>query len=121
MTAANTENVDFDRIQEALAQFDDLGGPEFVAEIIGLLNQHTPEQLAAIETALMAGDLATAQRHAHSMKSTLGSFGATTCQECAVKMDRAGKDGDVNEYRIWFERLKPEFVKLQTVLASGPA
>jgi hypothetical protein len=55
------------------------------------------------------------------MKSTLGNFGATTCQECAVKMDLAGKDGDANEYRIWFERLKPEFVKLQAVLASVEA
>src|SRR5207247_1307127 len=37
MNAVADEHVDFSRVQEALAQFRDLGGPEFVAEMIGLL------------------------------------------------------------------------------------
>ena len=116
MTATTDENENLVGVQEALTQFHNLGGPEFVSEMIDLLNQHTPEQFAAIENALATGDLATAQRHAHSMKSALGSFGAKVCQECAVKMDLAGKAGNADEYRFWFERLKHEFTKLQSIL-----
>ncbi len=114
------ETAEHARIQEALAQFLELGGAEFVTEMIDLLNQQTPQQFEAIEKALAAGDIITAQRHAHSMKSSFGNFGAKTCQELATRMDRAGKDGDAVAYRADFELLKQAFAQLQTVLTKTP-
>ncbi len=113
------EATEHARIDGALAQFLDLGGAEFVTEMIDLLNQQTPQQFEAIEKALATGDIIAAQRHAHSMKSSFGNFGATTCQELATRMDRAGKDGDAVAYRADFELLKPAFVQLQAALNAG--
>ena len=118
MTATPADHIDFAGIQEALAQLLDLGGPAFVTEMIDLLNQQTPQQFDAIEKALASGDIVTAQRHAHSMKSSFGNFGATRCQELATRMDRAGKSGDSSAYRIEFELLKPAFVQLQAALTA---
>ncbi len=112
------EAAEHARIKEALAQFLELGGAEFVTEMIALLNQQTPQQFEAIEKALTSGDIVTAQRHAHSMKSSFGNFGATTCQELATRMDRAGKDGDAVAYRADFALLKPAFIQLQAALAA---
>jgi HPt (histidine-containing phosphotransfer) domain-containing protein len=116
MTALTIDQNEAAGVRDALAQFQELGGLEFVGEMIELMNQQTPQQFDAIEKALASGDMATAQRHAHSMKSSFGNFGATTCQELATDMDRAGKDGDAETYRAGFDRLKIEFSKLQALL-----
>lgn len=116
MTAVTSE---IETVQAALEQFRDLGGDEFVTEMIDLLNQQTPQQFDAIEKALASGDITTAQRHAHSMKSSFGNFGATRCQELATSMDRAGKANDAAVYRLEFELLKPAFQQLQSILAQS--
>lgn len=113
-----TDSPEIEHVRAALAQFEELGGADFVVEMVILLNEQTPVQFAGIEKALAAGDIATAQRHAHSMKSSFGSFGATRCQELATNMDAAGKAGDADGYQLFFGLLKPEFARLQEILKN---
>ena len=119
MTYTTIDQSEVAAVREALAQFQELGGSEFVGEMIELLNQQTPQQFDAIEKALASGDIGTAQRHAHSMKSSFGNFGATKCQGLATAMDRAGKNGDAKAYQAEFDQLKIEFAKLQTMLKDA--
>jgi HPt (histidine-containing phosphotransfer) domain-containing protein len=105
-------------VRAALAEFQDLGGREFVAEMIQLLKEQTPKQLSEIECAFDNGDLATAQRHAHSMKSTFGNFGAKGCQNLAIEMDRAGKANEAAAYQAAFEQLKIKYESLNKFLAQ---
>ncbi|MBX7102932.1 MAG: Hpt domain-containing protein [Gemmataceae bacterium] len=107
---------DYRAIASALSEFRDLGGTEFVIEMVEILRRQTPEQFAEIDSALATGDLRIAQRHAHSMKSSFGSFGAQRCQAIAVAMDRAGKAGDIAAFRTAYSALPDEFDRLQKVL-----
>lgn len=106
-------------VRQALAQFSELGGAEFVAEMIDLLQQQTPRQFKDIDSSLASGDLTEATRHAHSMKSSFGSFGAISCQELAAQMNLAGKNGDIESYRQSYAHLKTEYVKLLELLQSA--
>lgn len=103
-------------IEAALAQFRDLGGDDFAREMVELLRDQTPSQFAEIDSALACGDMVGAQRHAHSMKSSFGNFGATTCQRIAVEMDLAGKMADAAAYRSAYTRLQLAFQELLTYL-----
>lgn len=103
-------------ILAALRQFQDLGGTYFVHEMIDLLRTQTPEQFQQIDAALGNNDHLTAQRLAHSMKSSFGNFGAMECQQLATAMDAAGKSSDWNEYRASFVKLRAAFDRLLAIL-----
>lgn len=76
-------------IDEAdLSNLRDVAGddyPNMLAELLGLFEKTTPERLAQMKRALEAGDLASASREAHSLKSSSASLGAravsTICKE----------------------------------------
>src|SRR5205085_8115747 len=60
--------VETAQIRQALTVFAELGGGEFVAEMVDLFSTQTPEQIQQLRSATSTGDLPTAQRAAHSMK-----------------------------------------------------
>src|SRR6185369_12975800 len=81
------EALERDWIRESLEKLADLGGTEFVAEMVELLRTQTAVQVNQLEVAHSSGDLATAQRLAHSMKSSFGNFGARGLQMLAYEME----------------------------------
>lgn len=103
-------------VLRAMEEFRQLGGHEFVREMTELLRTQTPEQFAQIEAALATNDLATALRHAHSMKSSFGNFGVTECQQLATAMELAGKQARIDDYRSEFQKLREAFARLQPIL-----
>lgn len=107
---------DRDSVLAAVRKLAELGGAEFVHEMIGLLRSQTPDQFRQIDDALTNKDMTTAQRMAHSMKSSFGNFGATECQQIATAMDRAGKDNQLGEFQSEYGKLRPAFDRLQSWL-----
>jgi HPt (histidine-containing phosphotransfer) domain-containing protein len=82
------------RIDQKIKEFRELGGDEFVVEMIDLLVQQTPEQIESMRTALFASNLRDVQRAAHSMKSSVGNFGARIVQELSLQIEHAAANGD---------------------------
>lgn len=103
-------------IQAALQQLIDLGGPNFMTEMVELLYTQTPEQFRQIDAGLGNNDLPLAQRQAHSMKSSFGSYGAKECQRIATAMDLCGKQGQRDEFAKHYERLRDAYERLCEVL-----
>ncbi len=54
----------------------DTAGAEFVVELVGTFLEEAPGLLAAMQQALVSGDLASLRRAAHSLKSNASTFGA---------------------------------------------
>jgi HPt (histidine-containing phosphotransfer) domain-containing protein len=104
---------DRERVLAAVKNLAELGGADFVYEMIGLLRTQTPDQFRQIEEALSKGDIATAQRMAHSMKSSFGNFGALECQQIATAMDLAGKDCQLDVFQREYAKIRPAFDRLQ--------
>lgn len=86
---------------EALAALGALVGddPEFLAELVDEFLDSTPAQLEELGTSLESGDLDTARRLAHTLKSTAATFGATVLSDACRSVEAAAKDDDLEGAR----------------------
>ncbi len=95
-----------------LAQFRELdpqGGMKLAGRIIGIYLGSSPELLANIEHALASGDGAAVHRAAHSLKSSSANVGAMTLHQLLIDLERAGKDGRLEEARTLFAHAHDEY------------
>lgn len=72
-------------------------GDDFLLDLIELFFTETPTRLALLTTALDAGDRSTAQRTAHTLKSTAAVFGADAMQAIAAAAELAARAGEFRE------------------------
>lgn len=73
---------------------DDMGGDnEVVKELIQAFLEEGPKQLAEGRAAITAGDLPTAQRSYHTIKSTAATFGASALSTLCKELELAAKGG----------------------------
>jgi HPt (histidine-containing phosphotransfer) domain-containing protein len=89
-----------------------------VVEIIDLLVQQTPEQIESMRTALAASNLRGVQRAAHSLKSSVGNFGARIVQELSLQIEQAAANGDaaslterIGQLQVAYERVRRYLVQ----------
>jgi HPt (histidine-containing phosphotransfer) domain-containing protein len=69
---------------QALVGLRTLGGAAFVCELIDLFLRYTPERIDVARASLAAGDVVSAVRALHSLKSSAGQLGAVSLRdECA--------------------------------------
>jgi HPt (histidine-containing phosphotransfer) domain-containing protein len=106
------------RIDRQLEELHELGGPEFVAEMVGLLCGQVPEQLRQMRDALAAGDLEATRRAAHSLKSSAGSFGARTVEEIARLIEQRAGEGDAAAVATLVPQLGEGFRRVQLYLRA---
>jgi HPt (histidine-containing phosphotransfer) domain-containing protein len=91
-------------LDEALAR---AGGSEsLLREIAAMLVDSAPRDLAALEQALAAADATRLARGAHSMKGTLGTFGAAAAVAEALELELAAKAQDLVRASAALERLR---------------
>ena len=72
-------------------------GDDFLLDLIDLFMTEAPTRLATLTSALGAGDSSTAQRTAHTLKSTAAIFGAETMQAIAAAAELAARAGEFQE------------------------
>jgi HPt (histidine-containing phosphotransfer) domain-containing protein len=84
--------------QEAVnTLLDSLGGDEeFLAELMQDYFDDAPDQLAAMESALAAGDAEGLRRAAHSLKSNSTTFGAMTLAGRCKELEDLAKSGNLD-------------------------
>jgi HPt (histidine-containing phosphotransfer) domain-containing protein len=91
------------------------GDQEFVAELIDAFERDAPRQLESLRAATTSGDLETARRAAHTLKSSGRTFGAvafaSTCQEA----EAAAAGGDLESVG---QRIEAIAEQLDQVLAE---
>ena len=114
--------------QDALATLAALIGdddPAFLAELLDDFLAGTPGQLDALGAALDGGDLETARRVAHTLKSTAATFGATELSEACRAVEAASRDGDLDTGRRGYLALRGTYdtaaVALTELRATLPA
>lgn len=78
---------------DVMQEFED---PEVVCEIIGLLKTDIPRYLAEYQQARAAGDLAVAQRAAHTIKGAASNVSAREVCEVAKSIEMALRAGQVD-------------------------
>ena len=71
-----------------------VGGSKLVRELIELFLNYAPERISVARAGIQAGDLSTAQRALHSLKSSAGQLGVTAVQEACSRGEAAAAEGD---------------------------
>lgn len=68
-------------------------GPELIGEIIDIFLRTTPQTFSRLERAVGANDLEEIRRTVHSLKGTVGTFGALKLADLCRELDREIKEG----------------------------
>jgi PAS domain S-box-containing protein len=88
----------------ALAQVD--GDGDLLVEVIDLFLQDYPRLLAQMDNAIDRGDAVILQRAAHTLKGTLGIFGARPAVSAALALETVAREGKLGEARAARARLE---------------
>jgi histidine phosphotransfer protein HptB len=74
----------------------DSAGADFVVELVDTYCQETAQLITGLHSALEHDDASTFRRHAHSIKSSSATFGATDFAAQARELEMIGKSGDLS-------------------------
>ncbi|HEY2742121.1 MAG TPA: GAF domain-containing protein, partial [Gaiellaceae bacterium] len=110
------EYVSFD--DDALKNLRDLGGDDFLAEVIDAFLADAPELVAALRRALDDGSAEELRRAAHTLKSNGATLGATEFAELCRTLEARAKAGELDEAGELVGRVEHEYGPLRDALTA---
>ena len=96
---------------EALARAG--GDAALLREIAALFLEQTPALLREIDAAIARGDAAVLERRAHTLKGSIGNFGAAAAHAAALRLAMIGKERRLNDAPAVFAELVGAVARLQ--------
>jgi two-component system sensor histidine kinase/response regulator len=107
--------IDLDRE----AALDRVGGDlELLQEVAALFLEEYPVLLSHIRKAIQAGDALALEYSAHSLKGSVGNFGAKSAHEAAFQLELAGKAHDLSRAPERLAKLESSLDHLRGSLLS---
>jgi len=102
----------------ALESLRELGGDDFLAEVIDTFLADVPTLLATLHHALEEGDTAEVRRAAHTLKSNGATLGATEFAGLCRALEQQAKDGRLKEAPGLVARIDEERGSLERALEA---
>ena len=102
----------------ALQNLRDLGGVEFLAEVVDVFLADAPALIASLRSSLERQDTEELRRAAHTLKSNGSTLGATVFAELCRTVEHAAKDGRLAGLSQLVDRIEQEYRTVQEALAS---
>jgi PAS domain S-box-containing protein len=118
------EDGDVKLDDSALRNLRDLGGDDFLGEVIDAFLTEAPELLATLGRALEDGSKEELRRAAHTLKSNGATLGAVEFSELCRTLEQRAKAGELDRASELVERIEQEYRPLEqalTALRSGSA
>jgi two-component system sensor histidine kinase/response regulator len=94
------------------------GNTQLLAELVELFQQHGPGWLEEIRSAIAEGDMPKLRRAAHTLKGSVGTFGARSAFEAAQQLEAMGRCGDPTGAAAVCDTLAKILERLQSALAA---
>ncbi len=94
------------------------GDSELLQEMAQLFLEECPSQMEAIREAVQKRDPRAIERSAHSLKGSVGNFGATAAQEAAATLETLGRAGDLQSVESALSSLESAIRSLQPEMYS---
>ncbi|MBF0495230.1 MAG: response regulator [Deltaproteobacteria bacterium] len=107
--------VIFDKASFMTRIGDDL---EFAQALIGVFLEALPADLGRIREAVERKDAGELQRTAHKLKGSLGNISAEAGRECALRVEKIGRENRLAEAEAAFSELDQALDQLKLVLAD---
>jgi len=103
--------LDGDQLLEMLG--GDIG---LLRELVDTFGANWPRQLTTLSDAIRAADGSALERAAHTLKGTVGVFGARSAYARALALEQAGRSGSLDNTAGDLRRLETELHGLQAAL-----
>jgi CheY-like chemotaxis protein/HPt (histidine-containing phosphotransfer) domain-containing protein len=114
--ASNGDGASLDAA--AVDGLKELGGEEFLAEVIDTFLDDAPVLIATLRTSCERGDLDELRRAAHSLKSNGQTFGAKQFAELCRSLEDRAKRGEVDGASELVDRIDDTYRALQGTLVA---
>jgi PAS domain S-box-containing protein len=94
------------------------GDEELMREIVGVFLDSCPGQFAELRQAVERRDARVVHRLAHTLKGSVGQFGARSAHDAAVRLELIGKSGDLAQADEAFAALRGEVERVRPALEA---
>jgi two-component system sensor histidine kinase/response regulator len=94
------------------------GDRELLRELLSIFRQESPRLLGLIGHSLRVGDAKGLEQAAHTLRGSVGSFGATTAAQLALALEIAGRDGSLADTSDHMTALAREVGRIEAGLAA---
>ena len=94
------------------------GDVDLLREVVGLFLDDYPQSLEMIREAVAIGDQSSLERHAHSLKGSVSTFGAQEAFEAALALEKQGRTGDLSCAQEGLQRLEHAMTLLRPELEA---
>lgn len=108
------EPADITRLVQAVN-----GKVDVVEKLVSYFLNNYATDLSAIQNAVLNTNSSELNATAHKLKSALGNFGADAAMEICSQLEKAGKNGMLQEAPIWLAKLQAELSLLDGYFRSG--
>jgi PAS domain S-box-containing protein len=114
-----SEAVEYVRLDDgALKNLRDLGGDEFLGEVIDAFLADAPELVATLRRSLDEGSSEELRRAAHTLKSNGATLGATEFAELCRELEARAKTGELDGAAELADRVEQEYGALRDALEA---
>lgn len=107
----DTGLIDMDSVLERIG-----GDESFFLELLDIYIEDFLEKCIHLEQAIAQGDFINIKEIGHSLKGSSGNLSLTGLHETAYGIELSGRENDIEQARLMFNRLKEEFKKLKDFL-----
>jgi signal transduction histidine kinase/DNA-binding response OmpR family regulator/HAMP domain-containing protein len=108
-----------DDVIDWLAAIEHLEGDvELLREIAGMFVEQCPSLVSRVKEAVALKDAVEIERAAHTVKGSVGNFAAKAAFEAALRLERIGREGALDEADAACEALEEELERLKPVLVA---
>ncbi len=114
-----SETVEYVSLDDgALKNLRDLGGDEFLGEVIDAFLADAPELVATLRRSLDEGSSEELRRAAHTLKSNGATLGASEFAELCRTLEARAKAGELDGASELVDRVEQEYVALRDALEA---
>jgi HPt (histidine-containing phosphotransfer) domain-containing protein len=106
------------RLDESVALSRVGGDIELLREVVGLFLDDYPQSLDLIRQAVAQGDQSSLERHAHSLKGSVSTFGAQEAFDAAQVLEKQGRTGDLSSAVEGLAKLEQALMNLRPELEA---
>ncbi len=115
-SAATGSSINLDTA--ALQSLRDLGGDEFLAEVVDVFRADAPALLTSLRSSLARQDTEELRRAAHTLKSNGATLGAPDFAELCGTVEQHARDGRLDDVPRLIDSIERQYRMLQEALAS---
>jgi CheY-like chemotaxis protein len=94
------------------------GDVALLAQMVGIFEGEGDRLMAAIDSAIRAGDAHTLERAAHTLKGMVSNFTATPAAAAAARLEELGRNQKLDESAAAFRALQQELAALRPLLSE---